>query len=511
MSDAEARSAERIRAVADRLIAAGETGSRPARDPVNFPIIENWIEAIGDDNPVYADAEFAARSVHGGLVAPPAMIQVWTMQGQRTPEREGRGAAWTVSPGGTTPRNPPVSGAPQAPPSLLANPARQSRRHRAPDLPPHGASTDPTGEMVAVLDAAGYTSVVATNCDQAYHRYLRHGEQLTLRIGLIDLAGPKRTALGEGWFFTTRNTWYSGDEPVATMDFRILKFRPPEPGQEPGRPAPPPAAGSGPVMRPVISPDTAFFWAGTAARELRIQRCTECGALRHPPGPMCLECGSPKPDYVVAAGTGEVFSFIVHHHPPVPGKRLPMVLALVELTEGVRVLGELTGIDPAQAEVGMPVRAAFLKIDDELTLPAWRPVRATGPGALPDELPGLVIDVSTTFVVGSALATRDFTRVHHDRDFAVASGSKDIFVNILTTTGLVQRFVSGWAGPRALLRSISIRLGAPCYAGDTLTFTGRVTGFDPDAGRYEVAVTGTCGLGDHVTGTVRVDVPRGRS
>jgi hypothetical protein len=164
--------------VGERIAAAGESGRRQARDPVNLPIIENRIEAIGDDNPVYTDPEYAAASAHGGLVAPPAMIQVWTMNGQV----------------------PVASG---------------------------GGGGDPTGDMVAALDAAGYTSVVATNCDQVYNRYLRHGEQLEVRIALTDLVGPKWTALGEGWFFTTRNTWYSGDEPVATMDFRILKFRPP--------------------------------------------------------------------------------------------------------------------------------------------------------------------------------------------------------------------------------------------------------------------------------------------
>lgn len=445
-----------VRAAGERVGAAGESEPRLARDPVNLPIIENWLEAIGDTNPVYTDPEFAAVSVHGGLVAPPAMIQVWTMGGQHPPAGS-------------------------------------------------GGSTDPTGLMVSALNEAGYTSVVATNCDQVYHRYLRHGERLAVRTSLIDLIGPKRTALGEGWFFTTRSTWYSGDEPVATMDFRILKFRPREAG-EPGEPDRRAGPDLGPVMRPVISPDTAFFWAGTAIGELRIQSCGDCGALRHPPGPMCMECGSPNPKYVVAAGTGEVFSYVVHHHPPVPGKRLPIAIALVELTEGVRVLAEMVGVDPGQVEIGMPVEIAFVKVDDELTLPAWRPRTSR------IELPGLTIDVSTTFVIGSALATRDFTKVHHDRDFAVASGSKDIFVNILTTTGLVQRFVSAWAGPQAVFRSISIRLGAPCYAGDTLTFSGEVTEHTQgeDADQYDVEVTGKCGLGNHVTSTARVDVPRSR-
>jgi uncharacterized OB-fold protein/acyl dehydratase len=270
----------------------------------------------------------------------------------------------------------------------------------------------------------------------------------------------------------------------------------------------------------VISPDTAFFWAGTAVGELRVQSCGDCGTLRHPPGPLCMACGSPNPKYIVAAGTGEVFSYVVHHHPPVPGKKLPLVIALVELTEGVRVLAELTGVDPDKVEVGMPVEVSFIKVDDELVLPAWRPAlrrRGMATGTRPVELPQLTVDVSTTFVVASALATRDFTKVHHDRDFAVASGSKDIFVNILTTTGLVQRFVSAWAGHQAIFRSIKIRLGAPCYAGDTLTFTGQVTehsvidhGAGDEADRYVVAVVGKCGLGNHVTSTVQVDIPRGR-
>ena len=108
-------------------------------------------------------------------------------------------------------------------------------------------------------------------------------------------------------------------------------------------------------------------------------------------------------------------------------------------------------------------------------------------------------------MISAALATRDFQDVHHDRDRAIARGSQDIFINILTTTGLVQRFVSGWAGPQAVFKSISIRLGAPCYAGDTLTFSGHVSA--EDGRERTVTVTGRCRLGDHVTGTVRVELP----
>ncbi len=123
-------------------------------------------------------------------------------------------------------------------------------------------------------------------------------------------------------------------------------------------------------------------------------------------------------------------------------------------------------------------------------------------------LPELVIEVTPTFVVASAIATRDFQDVHHDRDRAVARGSRDIFINILTTTGLVQRYVTDWAGPQALVRKVAIRLGVPCYAGDTLTFSGRVTEHAA-AGDDEcvVEVAGRCSLGDHVTGTVRIVLP----
>jgi uncharacterized OB-fold protein len=90
---------------------------------------------------------------------------------------------------------------------------------------------------------------------------------------------------------------------------------------------------------------------------------------------MCPTCGCEKPDYVVASGRGTVFSFVVHHAPPVPGKTLPFVVALVELEEGVRMLAELVDVEPAAVHIDMPVELALTKIDDDLILPFWRPVR----------------------------------------------------------------------------------------------------------------------------------------
>ncbi|AXB43855.1 MaoC family dehydratase [Amycolatopsis albispora] len=123
------------------------------------------------------------------------------------------------------------------------------------------------------------------------------------------------------------------------------------------------------------------------------------------------------------------------------------------------------------------------------------------------ELPELKIELTPTFVISTAIATRDFQDVHHDRDSAIARGSKDIFANILTDNGLVQRFVSEWAGPEALIRSISIRLGVPCYAYDTLVLSGRVS--EQEGDEVVVEVTGRGALGEHLSGTVRVVLPGG--
>lgn len=300
-----------------------QVNSRPVlgRDPVNQAMVNNWVEALGDTNPCYTDEAFAADSVHGGLVAPPAMAQVWTMRGL------------------------------------------------------HGsrADDDPLGVMVSTLDDEGFTSVVATNSEQTYHRYLRPGERVAASSRLESAVGPKQTALGEGWFVTTRTTWTVDDEVVAEMLFRVLKFRPPGSGGRGERRFDDVGRCESVVHHtpsPVISPDTEFFWEGLKVEELRIQRWGE--TLRHPPGPVGPGGDlSLRPDYVVATGKGAVYSYVVHHRPNVPGKELPYAVALVELDEGVRVLGELIGADPESVHIGQRVRATFLRVDDELTLPAW--------------------------------------------------------------------------------------------------------------------------------------------
>ena len=122
------------------------------------------------------------------------------------------------------------------------------------------------------------------------------------------------------------------------------------------------------------------------------------------------------------------------------------------------------------------------------------------------ELPSLDVPITPTAIIAGAIASRDYQDVHHDRDLAVARGSRDIFMNILTTNGLVGRFVTDWAGPEALLRRVDIRLGVPNYPGDEMRLSGRVTSCDD--GVVAVEIAGRNALGDHVTGRVDLELPR---
>jgi acyl dehydratase len=133
------------------------------------------------------------------------------------------------------------------------------------------------------------------------------------------------------------------------------------------------------------------------------------------------------------------------------------------------------------------------------------PTRTVAEVAVGDTLPELSVPITRTLIVATAIASRDYQDVHHDPDLAVERGSKDVFMNILTSNGLVDRYVTAWAGPAAVVKKIKIRLGAPNYPGDTMLLTGSVTAVDGD--RVEVAVRGDNSLGAHVSGTVVVRLP----
>lgn len=256
-------------------------------DEVNTPMVRHLVEALGDRNPVYVDAEAAAGSVHGGLVAPPTMLQAWVMTGIEGPKRGGDG---------------------------------------------------PYEQMNELLFGRGFTSVVATNCEQTYHRYLRPGERVSMRTVIDSISPQKTTGLGTGHFVTTRQDYFAAgegaagdavdhgaadDELVGSMLFRIIRFRPatkaPRPQVRPPRPA------------PATTPDNSFWFDALAEGRLVIQRCAGCGELRHPPGPMCPRCHALEWDTVPAAGHGTIHSFVVVHYPVVPSFEYPLPVALVDV------------------------------------------------------------------------------------------------------------------------------------------------------------------------------------
>jgi uncharacterized OB-fold protein/acyl dehydratase len=460
MSDAEQSSfVKQLRA------SVGSTGpSHPARDAVNQAMIRHWCDAMEDHNPVYTDPEFAARSVHGQIVAPPAMLNAWTMRGL------------------------------------------------VPPAPASNEAPDPASGVYAALDEAGYSSVVATNSEHEYLRYLRLGDQLSGAATLLEVSEEKKTGLGIGHFVTTQTEYRNqDDEPVGRMLFRILKFKPgtgritPEAGegaQKPQRPS------------PGVSLDTRFFWDGLEQGELRIQECTSCRGLHHPPMVRCPKCGSYELGHRVASGRGAVYSFVEPVHPPFAAFDPPYVVAVIELEEGTRIISNVVDIAPEAVEIGMSVEVVLRKQNSRVTLPLFRPLRparreqtrSRGEVEVGQALAPCPIPITATGIVAGAIASRDYQDVHHDRELAILRGSPDIFMNILTTSGLCARYVGDWAGPEAVLRKLAIRLGAPNYPHDTMTMSGAVTEKSAE-GRVTVGLRGYNSLGDHVTGTIELDLP----
>lgn len=287
-----------------------------AQDEVNLPMIRHWVEAMGDANPVYLDEDAARATGRDGVVAPPTMLQAWTMRGYA---------------------------ASQAP----------------------APSGDVLSELWAALAADGFSSVVATDCEQEYLRELVPGDRISATETVESISPQKRTALGTGHFVTTVKTYRDqhGDT-VAVQRWRTLRFRP---GAGDGGKTEP--AGRRP--RPAVNRDNAFWFDAAREHRLVIQRCAACGALRHPPAPCCPACRSFDWDTVEAGGRGVIYSFVVNHHPQAPGFDYPLPVVLVELDEGVRLVADVVGLEPDQLTIGLPVRLAWLDADAELSLPAF--------------------------------------------------------------------------------------------------------------------------------------------
>ncbi|WP_405881198.1 OB-fold domain-containing protein [Streptomyces sp. NBC_01136] len=303
MSDASDEPAVRWKAYEGRAAAVAGAG----KDPVNEPMIRHWCEAMGDTHPAYAGPD---------AVAPPAMLQVWTMGG--------------------------LSG--------------------------HAGRSDAYDELLGLLDEAGYTSVVATDCEQEYLRPLRPGDEITFDAVIESVSERKTTKLGTGHFVTTRMDVRAGGEPAGTHRFRILKYAPARGKPRTSRPG------------PVVNRDNAGFWEGVGRHELLIQRCGDCGALRFPWLPGCGACGSLDWDTVEASGDGTVYSYVVMHHPPFPAFDPPYAVGLIELAEGVRIVSNVIGVPYDKVRIGMPVRLRFERYDEELVLPVFRADASPGSG-----------------------------------------------------------------------------------------------------------------------------------
>jgi len=294
-----------------------------ARDEVTAAKIRQWCDAMGDECAVYLDPEAAAASAHGGLKAPPTMMQAWILPGL------------PMATGEADPRD------------------KQKELHR-------------------LFDAHGYTGVVATNTEQEYTRYLEPGDRVEARTVIETISEQKATGLGIGYFINTRTTFVDqkGEE-VGWMTFRVLKF---EVGDPPAAAASDsPAAPSKPQrLKPAMGHDNKWWWDCLDKGELAIQKCSDCGVLRHPPRPMCGECRSTSWEPSFACGEGTVYSFVVIRHPEVPGYTYPLIIAVIDLAEGTRYVGNLVDIEPEEVEVGMKVEASIELVDDEMKLPVFR-------------------------------------------------------------------------------------------------------------------------------------------
>ncbi|TDC93342.1 MaoC family dehydratase N-terminal domain-containing protein [Actinomadura sp. 7K507] len=296
---------------------------RPGPDPVNVPMIRHWVEAMADDNPVYLDDEAARANGRDGIVAPASMIQAWVMHG-------------------------------------YAASVRPSQAPTASD------------ELNALLAEGGYTSVVATDSAFEFHRELVPGDHVSIEETVESISPEKKTGLGAGRFVSTVKTYRDASgEIVATQRWRLLRFRPPG-KPEPAEETPPKAL----RPRPAINPDNAFWFEAAREHRLVIQRCADCKSLRHPPGPCCPQCGSFDWDTVEAQGGGHVHSYVVNHHPRHPAFDYPLVVAVIELTEGTRLIANMTGVDAAAVEIGMPVVLDWIDPDPDLSLPVFRPADA---------------------------------------------------------------------------------------------------------------------------------------
>ena len=312
----------KIRAFVGREVSAPTRGL----DDVNAAMIRQYAEVLGDENPVYSDPDFAAQSSKGGIVAPPSMLQVWSMEGY------------------------PMCQAPKM---------------------------DTQRELHQVFDEHGFTGVLGTNTTAEYHRDLKPGDQVTSHCVINSISEQKATARGIGYFIETLYTFTDQhDETVGTIVFRVLKFIPNDSNSATSSDA---DGDDGMPEAPhrIHSPrghDNQWWWEAVDKGIVPIQRCKNCQTLRHPPRPMCGECQSLEWDSIESSLEGEVFSFTQLHYPKFPGYPTPLICAVISLSEGTRIVSNLVGVEPDDVQIGMKVTGKVEQVDEKTMLPQFYPV-----------------------------------------------------------------------------------------------------------------------------------------
>lgn len=294
-----------------------------AKDAVNGAMIRHWAEAVGDANPVYTDAQWAARSARGRIIAPPAMMYSWNQEGF------------------------PVVA--------------------------EGRAPDAQTELMDLFNEHGFTGVLGTNVKQEYHKEIGLGERVHLEMVIDNISEQKATARGIGYFFETLASFSDqhGDL-IGTQRFRVLKFIPPETAAA--------AGGGGAEQDTLQAPtriaaprghDNSWWWEACDQGQVLIQRCRNCQTLRHPPRPMCGECQSLDWDSIESCLEGELLSFTELHHPRIPGYPLPLICGVIRLREGVNLVANIVGVEEQALAIGMRVQGRVEQVDEKTMLPQF--------------------------------------------------------------------------------------------------------------------------------------------
>lgn len=229
---------------------------------------------------------------------------------------------------------------------------------------PAGSDARDHRAIMKVLEREGYHGILGTNCEQEYERPLQIGERISATYEVETVSDRKHTKFGPGYFISFLQTFH--DEaglPVGRMRLRIVRFKPAAVTAE--QPAPP---------QPSMSQDTSFFWEGLRRQTLLIQRCAQCGLLRHPPGPACEVCHALDWDAVTASGCGELYSFVLVHTPQYAAFDYPHPVGLIALDEGVRLIAPLAPADRDQLKIGDRMQAVLHAFDGTDRLPVFHRV-----------------------------------------------------------------------------------------------------------------------------------------